>query len=666
MINHLKSPKYLPFQSYHPNYKTTNTPSAYVLLRKSQRFDRSHRSFSAKMITVSANNLSPPADIPPDTIIGRRYKVEKVLGRGSNAITYRCHDIDTNHSVAIKALSLRSIKDWKQLELFERESLILKNLDHAAIPRYIDCFEEDTDTDRTFFLVQELAEGSSIEDMVQSGWRADEAEAQRIAAELLRVLQYLGSRRPPVIHRDIKPSNVVIEGGKTGGRVFLVDFGGVQAAAATGAEDFGSTIVGTFGYMSPEQFRGVAGPASDLYSLGAVVLFVLSGRHPSAFPMDRMRIDTSTVPMGRTVEILVECLLEPVAEDRISAETALDILEKGLDGNGRDSMDEYYYQNTKRILGNRKRDDIRSTKQRVLGGLVFNKSGPINIQSQSNERQRSSSMNTRSRQPQTGSLRKPPGSRVTVSRRGPRLLVDIPPAGWSSSTAASGAFAVSWNAFVAFWTVSALAGGGIIMALFSLPFWFAGASLLKQTLGRHFMRERIEIDAASWRIQKQVAAANVKNDNKPDWSKGSKKESSGKTRDLREACFAVVAYVNGEPQGQLVLQHGAETYPIGEGLDVVEQEWLEAVINNHLEELLTAKLHDDDDNKSIVEIEESNSPSPPSYNKREFDDFDRRLIRSNAKEKSNEPSVAATRRTLPLSRTSSNSTIDVEEYDVLE
>lgn len=128
---------------------------------------------------------------------------------------------------------------------------------------------------------QEAAQGKSLADMVRSGWRADEAEVSRIAGELLDILQYLGSRRPPVIHRwaparperaplqlrrllppvcclqrrpkewggayagsrwprrgrlslwtparrDVKPENIVVEGGRTGGRVFLVDFGGVQ------------------------------------------------------------------------------------------------------------------------------------------------------------------------------------------------------------------------------------------------------------------------------------------------------------------------------------------------------------------------------------------------------------------------------------------------------
>ena len=77
--------------------------------------------------------------------------------------------------------------------------------------------------------------------------------------------------------RDIKPDNIVVEGGKSGGRVFLVDFGGVQAAAAGESFALGSTVIGTYGYMAPEQFRGAAQPASDLYGLGGTLLYLLSG-----------------------------------------------------------------------------------------------------------------------------------------------------------------------------------------------------------------------------------------------------------------------------------------------------------------------------------------------------------------------------------------------------
>lgn len=134
--------------------------------------------------------------------------------------------------------------------------------------------------------------------------------------QLLEVLRYLASRRPAVVHRDISPGNVIVDDARDGGggaggeddapylHVSLVDFGGVQRVLAPGTGELAgkrgvprasptaasgddddasgpdsppSTVVGTFGYMAPEQFAGAASPASDLYSLGAVLLFLLSG-----------------------------------------------------------------------------------------------------------------------------------------------------------------------------------------------------------------------------------------------------------------------------------------------------------------------------------------------------------------------------------------------------
>eukprot|EP00877_Chromochloris_zofingiensis_P011946 jgi/Chrzof1/7004/Cz02g07100.t1 len=161
----------------------------------------------------------------PGSVLAGKYIIEDVLGAGSNAVTYRATVSDSGQQVAIKALSLRGLRDWKQLELFQREAQILK---------YLHYFEEDTATDRCFCIVQEVAQGESLAEMLQSGTRATESEVLRIAAQVLEVLQYLASLRPPVIHRDIKPENVVIEGGQWGGRVYLIDFGGVQGTVNAG------------------------------------------------------------------------------------------------------------------------------------------------------------------------------------------------------------------------------------------------------------------------------------------------------------------------------------------------------------------------------------------------------------------------------------------------
>ncbi|KAL4447567.1 hypothetical protein ABPG75_004786 [Micractinium tetrahymenae] len=286
---------------------------------------------------------APPGqlDFPPVTLLGGRYKVAELLGHGMNGVTYRCRDNDSGSDVAVKCLSLRSLRDWKQLDLFEREAAVLRSLEHPGIPRYLACFEQDTERDRAFFLVQEAVQGASLAVMLRSGWRADEAEVARIAAELLGTLRYLGSRRPPVVHRkgrdactspavrDVKPENIVVEGGRSGGKVFLVDFGGVQAATAAAADGLagGGTVVGTFGFMAPEQFCGAASPACDLYGLGATLLLLLSGRPPSAFLAARLRLDLRSVNMGGRLRAVVKGLLEPAPEERMQAEEALAILE---------------------------------------------------------------------------------------------------------------------------------------------------------------------------------------------------------------------------------------------------------------------------------------------------------------------------------------------------
>ena len=88
-----------------------------------------------------------------------------------------------------------------------------------------------------------------------------------------------------VVHRDIKPENIILQDGKPGGKVVLTDFGGAQLGASEGGQDNDDvldvgTVLGTYGYMAPEQFRGTARPASDLFALGGTLLYLLSGIHP--------------------------------------------------------------------------------------------------------------------------------------------------------------------------------------------------------------------------------------------------------------------------------------------------------------------------------------------------------------------------------------------------
>lgn len=255
-------------------------------------------------------------------IIAQRYRLLDILGQGGSGTTYLAEDIHCSEQVALKALSLRHMTDWKAIALFEREAQVLAQLNHSAIPRYLEYFQVDTPQDRCFYIAQQLAEGKSLAALVQNGWHASQKEVRRIAIQILEILVYLHELTPPVIHRDIKPQNIIR---RKDGNVFLVDFGAVQNTYhSTFARS--STVVGTFGYMAPEQFIGQAVATTDLYGLGATLLFLLTHRSPADLPTDNLKIDFRCLRLQISEEFAdwLEKMLEPDVEDRFpSAKEAL-------------------------------------------------------------------------------------------------------------------------------------------------------------------------------------------------------------------------------------------------------------------------------------------------------------------------------------------------------
>lgn len=272
---------------------------------------------------MTHNNTNTKVDSAGE-LLNNRYRIIRLLGRGGIGFTYKAEDIKNNQSVALKLLSLKRATDWKKLELFEREAKILAQLNHPQIPQYFDYFQIETEQDRNFYIVQQLAPGYSLDKLIEAGWKPNVQEIQQFTTQILEILIYLQELLPPVIHRDIKPQNIIRN---KDGKIFLVDFGSVQDTYRQNMTQ--STVVGTFGYMAPEQFRGQAVPSTDLYGLGTTLLFMLTGQSPAELPEHGLKIEFRSVlpDLDKLFADWLERLLEPKPENRFStAKEALNVL----------------------------------------------------------------------------------------------------------------------------------------------------------------------------------------------------------------------------------------------------------------------------------------------------------------------------------------------------
>ncbi|MEA5508059.1 serine/threonine-protein kinase [Halotia wernerae UHCC 0503] len=260
-------------------------------------------------------------------VLHDRYRIQSLLGRQTGRRTFLATDLQTGLSVVIKLLLFGPDFTWDDLKLFEREVEVLKSLDHPAFPKYLDCFEVETELGRGFTLVQNYIEAKSLQDWVQSGRTFNEEELKAIAKELLKILNCLHSQKPPVVHRDIKPSNILL-GNRSGhslGQIYLIDFGSVQTVAHNGTR----TIVGTYGYMPPEQFGGQTTPPSDFYALGATLIYLATGKHPSELPQKEMRIlFENQINLNPAFINWLKWMTEPSLEQRLSStQKALEVLD---------------------------------------------------------------------------------------------------------------------------------------------------------------------------------------------------------------------------------------------------------------------------------------------------------------------------------------------------
>src|SRR5436190_16783771 len=203
--------------------------------------------------------------------VAGRYSLERELGRGGMGVVYLAREVRLDRPVAIKLLPPSKATDPKLRERFLREARTAAKLSHPnVIP--IHAVEE---IGGFVFFAMAYIEGETLTERVRQRGPLPPSEASRVLRDVAWALAYAHGQG--VIHRDVKPDNILLE---NGGRVLVADFGIASAVAGAGALTTGE-VVGTPEFMSPEQALGEPVDArSDLYSLGIVGYFALSGALP--------------------------------------------------------------------------------------------------------------------------------------------------------------------------------------------------------------------------------------------------------------------------------------------------------------------------------------------------------------------------------------------------
>lgn len=366
-------------------------------------------------------------------ILGDFYQVEQQLAKKAGRKTLLCKDLRSQDLVVVKLVSFSSDFEWDDLKFFEREAETLKSLSHRAIPQYLDYFEIESDRVKSFALVQTYIPAKSLQEYLQAGRTFSEIEVQELAKALLEILIYLHDRHPAVIHRDLKPSNILL-GDRTGnsiGQVYLIDFGSVQTLAAK--QDGTITVVGTYGYMPPEQFGGRTVPASDIYSLGATLIGLLTGTHPADLPQKDGCIQfAQSVNISQNFANWLERTIQPSLDKRFpSAQKALQVL----------------------------KNPPQLQQLQVVG--------------------------------------KPLGSKVLLNKDIDSLEILIPAKGFSLGILMTTGFAIAWNSFILLWTAGMLLvpfPANLLFLLFALPFWLVGLTMVKEILWSLFGQVHLSLN----------------------------------------------------------------------------------------------------------------------------------------------------------------------------
>jgi serine/threonine-protein kinase len=241
-------------------------------------------SCTAETRTSELEGVSPAPGVTPGrtdaargepragTLFACRYEIQELLGEGGMGIVYKAYDRRLEETVAIKTLRHRALcTDPSLLERFRQEIRLARRITHPNVVRTHDIGEWNG----LRFVSMELVDGRTLGQLIESEKILGAEAALRIAKQICRGLQAI--HQVGIVHGDVKPQNVMVQ--RSGGSK-IMDFGSAHLASEGGTTARG-TIVGTLGYMSPEQARGrPLDFRADIYSLGILLYELFTGTLP--------------------------------------------------------------------------------------------------------------------------------------------------------------------------------------------------------------------------------------------------------------------------------------------------------------------------------------------------------------------------------------------------
>ena len=244
-------------------------------------------------------------------VIDNKYEVLKLIGRGGMSRVYLAMDKRLNKQWAVKEIqkNARDANNEIVIQSAIAEANMIKSLDHPAIVRIVDII----DSNDVIYIIEDYIEGETLSTILEENGAQPQDTVIEWAMQICEALEYLHTRKPPIIYRDMKPANVML---KPDGNIKIIDFGIAREYKERSLAD--TVNLGTRGYAAPEQFgkRGQTDARTDIYCLGVTLYHLLTGKNPSEPPYEIYPIRHWNPQLSAGLETIIQKCTQVNPEDR--------------------------------------------------------------------------------------------------------------------------------------------------------------------------------------------------------------------------------------------------------------------------------------------------------------------------------------------------------------